>query len=108
MTQLYGMVDELIIAVKASDIYKNYVREKERVAKHPQLKEEIDEYRRKNYEMQSMTHDEEMFDRIDQFQKQYEEFRENPLVSDFLEAELAFCRLLQEVTGRIVQAMDFE
>lgn len=108
MTQLYGMVDELIIAVKASDVYKNYVREKERVKKHPQLKEEIDEYRRKNYEMQSMTHDEEMFDRIDQFQKQYEEFRENPLVSDFLEAELAFCRLLQEVTGRIVQAMDFE
>ncbi len=108
MADLYGIVDELIAAIKESPIYLDYVREKERVKKHPQLKAQIDEYRKRNFELQSMTQDNELFDKIEQFEKEYEEFLENPLVSDFLEAELAFCRQMQEITGRIIQAVDFE
>lgn len=108
MTEIYRMVDELIDAIKASDVYQDFHREKERVKRHPQLKEQIDEYRKRNYELQSMTQDDELFHKIEQFEKEYEEFLENPLVNDFLEAELAFCRLIQDVTGRMIQAVDFE
>lgn len=108
MADVYEAVDELVAVIKDTTIYQNYVREKERVKKHPQLKAQIDEYREQNFKLQSMAQDDELFDKIEQLQKKYEEFLENPLVADFLKAELAFCRLIQEVTGRMVQAIDFE
>ena len=46
-----------------------------------------------------------LFDEIDRFEKEYEEFRKNPIVSDFLAAELAFCRMYQEITEKI--SVDF-
>ena len=35
-------------------------------------------------------------------------FRENPLVDDFLRAELAFCRMMQEVYVLLADEVDFE
>ena len=37
-----------------------------------------------------------------------EEFRKNPLVDAFLNAELDFCRMIQEINGKIVEAVNFE
>ena len=45
---------------------------------------------------------------IEAFEKEYRDFRENPLVNDFLAAELAFCRMLQNNNARITDAIDFE
>ena len=42
------------------------------------------------------------------FEKEYEDFRENPLVSDFLAAELALCRMLQKHGNMIMNEIDFE
>ena len=35
-------------------------------------------------------------------------FREDPLVEEFLDAELAFCRMMQEIDVKLAEAMDFE
>lgn len=32
----------------------------------------------------------------------------NPLVDEFLNAELDFCRMIQEINGKIVEAVNFE
>lgn len=48
------------------------------------------------------------FDKIDQFTRENEAFRENPLVSDFLAAELAFCRMMQEIGLYVTDQMRFE
>ena len=45
---------------------------------------------------------------MDAFEREYEKFRENPLVDDFLRAELSFCRLMQEIDLLLAQAIDFE
>ena len=45
---------------------------------------------------------------VDAFEKEYEKFRENPIVDDFLRAELAFCRLMQEVNTYITGELDFQ
>ena len=42
------------------------------------------------------------------FEQEYEKFRENPLVDDFLRAELAFCRMMQEVYVLLADEVDFE
>lgn len=48
------------------------------------------------------------FERIEQFEREYSDFRENPLVSDFLAAELALCRTIQQINFNITEALDFE
>ena len=50
----------------------------------------------------------ELFDRTDEFSRRLEEFRKNPLVDAFLNAELDFCRMIQEINGKIVEAVNFE
>ena len=47
-------------------------------------------------------------DAADAFERENEEFRANPLVDRFLGAELALCRMLQEVSLQVIEEMDFE
>lgn len=108
MSDVNESVDALVVTIRETVVYQNYIREKERVQQHPQLKAQIDEYRKQNFELQNMTQDDELFDRIEQFQNKYEDFLANPLVADFLKAELAFCRMMQDITGRLIQGIDFE
>lgn len=99
-------VEQLIESVLASDIYKEYYRQLEKIKEEPGLKEQIDEFRRRNYILQ--TRQEYDFNKIDEFEREYEDFRENPLVSDFLAAELAFCRMMQKINLHITEAIHFE
>jgi len=86
--------------------YQKYVEQRERVKQYPDLKKQIDEFRRRNFEMQSS--EDLVFEKIEFFEKEYEDFRDNPLVADFLEAELAFCRMMQRHYGEVMRAIDFE
>lgn len=99
-------VEQLIGAILNSDAYREYDLQRNRVNQYPDLKAQIDDYRCRNYEMQ--TSNDNAFDKIDQFEREYAGFRENPLVSDFLAAELAFCRMMQDINIRITEAVNFE
>lgn len=108
MSELDYAVENLIVAIKDTEKYRKYLREKEKISRIPELREQIDMYRLRNYELQNMTEDEELFHKLEEFEREYEKFRENPLVSDFLAAELDFCRMMQDVNIRITAALDFE
>ena len=45
---------------------------------------------------------------MEAFEKEYEKFREDPFVDGFLQAELAFCRMMQEVYVLLAEEIDFE
>lgn len=62
----------------------------------------------RNYEIQNTCQDHELFEKMDAFEKEYEKFRDNPIVDDFLRAELALCRLLQEVSVYLTEEIGFE
>ena len=94
--------------IMASDMYKEYLYQREKIKKQPDLYDKVNEYRQRNFELQNETDSEELFDRMEAFEKEYEKLREDPLVDDFLRAELAFCRLMQEVDLLLAQAIDFE
>ena len=49
-----------------------------------------------------------MFDRIDEFEREYEQLRENPVVEEYLQAELAVCRMIQEINMQIADAIDLD
>ena len=97
---------ELVDAILATEEYRAYAWERDKVKRHPELKAQIDDYRRVNYELQSSANID--FEKLDQFEKEYEVFRENPLVADFLAAELGLCRLIQRLNAQITERLGFE
>ena len=99
-------VKQLVEAIRNTDAYLEYQRQLARVKEQPELKRQIDAFRTRNFELQ--TSKDTNFDKIDQFTRENEAFRENPLVSDFLAAELAFCRMMQEIGLYVTDQMRFE
>lgn len=95
-------------SLKETDIYKKYAYQLMRLKENPERFRQVNEFRRKNYEIQRTTQVDELFDKMNAFEKEYEKFREDPLVDDFLRAELAFCRMMQEVDIYITEELDFE
>ena len=101
-------LEQLAQAIKDSDIYREYRRQSERVDNAGDMREKIDEYRVRNFELQNSVQTEDLLDKLDDFEREYEKFREDPLVEEFLDAELAFCRMMQEIDVKLAEAMDFE
>lgn len=99
-------LETFIAAVRESEIYKTYRAELEKVKQFPELKAQIDEFRKRNYQMQSQTDID--FDKLESFEREYEAFREQTLVSDFLAAELALCRMLQKFYMQVTDEIGFE
>lgn len=106
MTPVEQKTQELIDAIKESPEYVLYREQLTKVSLVAGLKEQIDIFRERNFELQNS--EDNAFDKIEAFEKEYETFRENPLVSDFLAAELQFCRMLQNVTYKVTDAVDFQ
>ena len=106
MKKLEEAVAAYIDAIKSSEEYLDYTSKKNRVKQFPELKARIDEYRRRNYEMQNSENT--VYENIEAFEKEYEALWEEPLAADFLTAELAFCRMMQEVNLKITESLDFE
>lgn len=100
--------ERFIEEIRQSDIYKEYNFQKEKLKKQPALFERVGEFRKRNFDLQSNTQGDDLLAKLDAFEKEFEEFRANPLVDDFLRAELAFCRMMQEVNVQITAELDFE
>ena len=99
-------VEQMVQAIRNTDAYLEYQKQLARVKEQPELKRQIDEFRTRNFELQ--TSKDTNFDKLDQFTRENEAFRENPLVSDFLAAELAFCSMMQEIGLYVTDQMHFE
>lgn len=100
--------DKYIAAMQKTEEYRNYCEIKALVKEDPALWQQICDYRRKRYEFQNLTSPEELFDRVDAFERDYREWKKDKRVTDFLDAELALCRMMQEANMHIVEAMQFE
>ena len=106
MNEVEKATEALADALLNSEIYLEYKSKLDQVKQYPDLKRQIDEFRMRNFELQQSP--DYAFDKMEQFQREYQTFRENPLVSDFLAAELAFCRMVQDVEKHLVDKIDFE
>lgn len=100
--------EHLIRAILDSETYQSFEIQRDKLKGMPELKIKINEFRIRNYELQNSEHTEDLFDRMDALESEYAAFRENPVVEDFLTAELKLCRLMQEVYARLTEAVDLE
>lgn len=101
--------ENFIQEIMKTDIYKEYDYQKRKLKEYPELFEKVREFRQKNFAMQTAdTQGDELLDKLEAFERETEKLRENPMVEHFLSAELAFCRMMQEVNVRIMAGLDFE
>lgn len=105
LNQLNRAVAAYIMAIKSTEIYQNYIKECDKIKQYPELKAQIDDFRKRNHVLQTAPDID--FVKIENFEKEFNDFRENPLVDDFLAAELAFCRMMQKANMQITEAIDF-
>lgn len=108
MTDIEQATDNFVRDIKDTEIYKRYIYEKEKLDRYPELKKSIDDYRKRIFEFQNQEDSDRLFDEVDRMEREGESFRANPLVSDFLAAELAFCRMMQDVYTKITAEVDFD
>lgn len=108
MLQVKNELEQLITAIRNSDIALRYEEIRKKVEQDAELARQINEFRKRNFEMQTQTYPEHLMEKSDSFTQEYACFRENPLVREFLEAELAYCRMLQEVTTEIVGVVSLD
>ena len=99
-------LDNLIDTIKNDDVYLEYKKQLDLLRQDPELKRQVDDFRKRNYDMQ-MGGDLD-FAKLESFREDYREFRTNPLVDSFLAAELDFCRMMQNINFKIIDAVDFE
>lgn len=106
ISRLDGAIAALTEAVLATEEYQTYEAVLAKVKQYPELKKQIDDFRKRNFELQ-LSSDNDL-NKLDQFEKEFESLREDMLVQDFLAAELDLCRLIQDIYLRITAALHFE
>lgn len=99
-------IEAAVQVIKQSEVYAEYHKQLDIVKAEPGLKAQIDEFRMRNFELQNSEN--VALEQIDAFEREYDEFRENPKVSRFLAAELSFCRMMQEMQEKMVREVEFE
>ena len=108
MLQVRNELEQLKSAIRNSEVAQKYDEVRHRVEQDCELCRQINEFRRRNYELQTKTYPDQLMDMSDSFTREYASFRENPVVQEFLAAELAYCRMLQEVTTEIVSVANLD
>lgn len=105
--EIDGALQQFLDALKETEAFHNYRYQEERVHRVPGLHEKIDEFRRRNFELQN-SNAENLFEKVDEFEREYEDFREDELVREYLAAELAICRMVQKINIAVVRAVNID
>ena len=100
-------VNQFLNEFQNSSAFRDYKYQKERIKKVPGMKDRINEFRKKRFEFQKYQ-GEDLFEKIDEFQREYQAFKEEPIVRDYLAAELEICRLVQQIYGAIDELVDID
>ena len=100
-------LSQFLEELQESSAFRDYKYQKERIKKVPGMKERINEFRKKRFEFQKYE-GEDLFEKIDEFQREYQTFKEEPIVREYLAAELEICRLVQQIYGSVDELVDID
>ena len=108
MQKINQLKAEIADTIKESTEYKEYKRLEAIVNMDPNLKRSIDEFRRKNYEIQNSGQVEDIFAAQEELNNQYKDMRNQYMVNRYLLAEVCLCRMVQDICRAVVDSIDFD
>lgn len=99
---------DFISALGASEEVIRYKRACEELRAFPELEKRVHEFRQKNYLLQNTKENKDLFVEIDRLEKEYSDLYSGPVTAEFLAAELAICRIVQQVNLEMINCIEFE
>ena len=105
MDTIKNKVEELVTAIHESAEYQSFQEAEQEVNNIPGLSDKIREFCWKNYEIQN-SGAADLYEKMEDFENQYRDFRRNPVVAQYLERELRLCRMLQEISAKITDSIE--
>jgi len=108
MHEIATEVEQLIEAVKQSKTYMEYDKQKKLINEDPELARQIDKYREEVFNLQNSQDDNNIKARMNDFAERYADFLDDIRVSAYLDAENNLCRMMQELTERVIDSLEFE
>ena len=93
--------------ILSSKEYIRYIETKNRLYQHPELSNALNEFRRRNYELQNRQ-DINPYDEVHALVREYDELLHNSIVSDFLNAERHICKMMQKMYDAIAEGLEFD
>ncbi len=107
MTQIDTALQYLLQTIKESSEYQRYQKARAKLSEQPELERSVHEFRKKNYLIQNSGNI-NLFDEVDRLEQENTEMRREPIVEEYLTAELAFCRVVQNINWTLINELDFE
>lgn len=99
---------ELAEAVKESTEYKEYKELYAYINRYPDIKRQVDTFRRENFYYQASDDVEDPLAVTKRLNEEYSDMRHQTAVNRFLIAEICLCRLVQDICLSVVDAVDFD
>ncbi len=96
----------LISVIKKSDTYKEYKKQEEIIGSNPELRERVDQFRANNFKLQNEAGKENLFHVAELLARESAELRRVPEVNAYLDAELALCRMMQNICRQLTEGID--
>ena len=102
------LTENYIKELKKTQTYKTYRDKLTALKKDEEMWEKVSDYRKKRQELQQNTSSEELYDKADWFERDHAYIYENKQAREFLEAEVALCKLVQDICFRLTSSIEFE
>lgn len=93
-------LNALTDAMRNTIDYQSYLKLEAELDKDKDLKKRVDEFRIRNFSLQK-EENVDLFDAVDDIDREFVELRKNPVVEEYLEAELCVCKMVQRVLNAI-------
>ncbi|EOS45632.1 YlbF family regulator [Lachnospiraceae bacterium JLR.KK009] len=107
MNRVEEKLDALVRVVKESPEYREYQRVRELVHQDPEKEKAVHEFRRRNFELHQRR-DVDLYSEMDRLEKEFAPLRAEPYVNEYLSAELAVCRMVQNINYRLMEEIEFD
>ena len=108
MNDVFRLSEELNRAVLDSAEYRRYVSTGQAVKADPDLYRAMNDYRKRNRQIQMYASDETVFDETTRVLSDYEAVLKNESVAEFLAAEQKLVRMLQGVYVKLGDHLEFD
>lgn len=98
--------DYMLDAIRESEEFKAYIHAKEELKTQPELTKRVEEFRKLSYELQTAASSENAYEKNEIIENMYNDFRKESAAIEYLDAETALCKMLQDINKSIVELLD--
>lgn len=106
--ELKTSIEELKQSLLESEAFLRYQKVRAEVHNYPEKEYRLHGFRRKNYFLQNSREQLDLFTEGDRLEQEYADVYKDPLLGEYLAAEVAVCRIIQQVNKELIGCLDFE